>query len=183
MNNKTKLSWLHEGFAVLEEAGPEQLTIDELCRRLKLTKGSFYHHFKNRQDYIHSLMQLYEEDRTHGIIELSKEGESPRNKLDRLTELVTSLVDSTIEMKIRAWASHDETIHSYQQRVDESRINYVKELCENVYKDRVDAELLAKIYYTLFIGAQHLIPPIKSKELFHIYKTIREYIRNGNKSI
>jgi AcrR family transcriptional regulator len=160
MNSKTKLSWLNEGFTVLEQAEPDQLTIDELCRRLNLTKGSFYHHFKNRQDYIHSLLQLWEEDRTQGVIELSQREESTREKLNRLTELVTKLGDSTLEVKIRAWASHDETIRSYQQRVDESRINYAKQLCTDVYKDSVDGELLAKnllhlIYWFSTINPTH----------------------------
>jgi AcrR family transcriptional regulator len=182
MISKAKLTWLKEGYAVLAEAGPDKLTIDELCGRLKLTKGSFYHHFKNRKDYILSLLQFWEQDMTLQLIELSQSEESSRGKLDRLTELVTNLSESSLEVNIRAWASHDELVWSYQQRVDTSRMNYVKELCANVYKNSIDSDLLAKIYYTLFIGSQHLFPPLHKKELMLIYKTLSTYISSHNQN-
>jgi AcrR family transcriptional regulator len=181
VKGKTKSLWIYEGFAILEEAGPDQLTIDELCRRLKLTKGSFYYHFKNRQDYIRSLLEFWEEDSTQRIINLSQSEESDREKLDRLTELVTKEQNRSLEVKIRSWATHDEKIRLYQQRVDEQRMNYAKKLCATVYKDNVDSNMLAQIYYTILIGSQHLIPPIKGKELMHIFKTISQHITKYSK--
>ncbi|MCH5584058.1 TetR/AcrR family transcriptional regulator [Shimazuella sp. AN120528] len=179
MNSKTKLSWLKEGCAVLAEAGPDELTIDGLCRRLKLTKGSFYHHFKNRKDYIHALLQFWEENMTLKLIDLSQREGSAREQLDRLTELVINLLaESSLEVNIRAWASHDELVYSYQQRVDIERRNSVKVLCDNIYKENIDSDLVAKIYYTLFIGSQHLFPPLNKKELTLIYKNITHILGN-----
>ena len=50
--------WVREGLTVLAEMGPDGLTIDELCRRLNLTKGSFYHHYANRSMYIKALLEF-----------------------------------------------------------------------------------------------------------------------------
>ncbi|SHE89555.1 transcriptional regulator, TetR family [Seinonella peptonophila] len=176
MISKTKLLWLNEGINVLKEDGHEKLTIDELSSRLKLTKGSFYHHFKNRQDYILALLQFWEDNSTQQLIHLSQKEETAREKLDRLTELVTNLENGSLEIKIRAWAAHDKIIRSYQQRVDTIRMNYVKDLCSSVYKDRVDTDLLAQIYLMIFIGAQHLIPPINGKDLQQLFMTISQLI-------
>jgi len=37
--------WMQAGFAILAEEGIKALKIDRLCRRLGVTKGSFYWHF------------------------------------------------------------------------------------------------------------------------------------------
>jgi AcrR family transcriptional regulator len=37
--------WIRGGFAILAEEGIKALKIERLCRRLGVTKGSFYWHF------------------------------------------------------------------------------------------------------------------------------------------
>jgi AcrR family transcriptional regulator len=43
--------WVQEGFRVLAEDGVKALTLDRLCRRLGVTKGSFYWHFTDMKAY------------------------------------------------------------------------------------------------------------------------------------
>jgi len=57
----TRRRWLQEGLALLEESGAEALTIESLTSRLGVTKGSFYHHFTNYQDFQESLLVYWEE--------------------------------------------------------------------------------------------------------------------------
>ncbi|MEV0105289.1 helix-turn-helix domain-containing protein [Nocardia sp. NPDC050799] len=40
--------WLQAGYTVLAEEGFRALELDEICRRLGVTKGSFYHHFSDK---------------------------------------------------------------------------------------------------------------------------------------
>ena len=41
----TREGWIAAGIALLREGGEDELTIDRLAKRLRRTKGSFYHHF------------------------------------------------------------------------------------------------------------------------------------------
>jgi AcrR family transcriptional regulator len=46
MNSRLTVDdWVQAGFAILAEEGIKALKIDRLCRRLDVTKGSFYWHF------------------------------------------------------------------------------------------------------------------------------------------
>jgi AcrR family transcriptional regulator len=43
MNSRLTVDdWVQAGFAILAEVGIKALKIDRLCRRLDVTKGSFY---------------------------------------------------------------------------------------------------------------------------------------------
>jgi AcrR family transcriptional regulator len=49
--------WVQAGFAILAEEGIKALKIDRLCRRLGVTKGSFYWHFTAIAGYRAALVQ------------------------------------------------------------------------------------------------------------------------------
>ena len=61
--------WIQAGFAILAEEGIKALKIDRLCRRLAVTKGSFYWHFTDIAGYRAALVQawgeLRDDDRRH----------------------------------------------------------------------------------------------------------------------
>ena len=62
---------LEQGLQQLVEEGVDALTVDSICSLLGVTKGSFYHHFKNRQIFLEALLQFLEETYTSKFIEFS----------------------------------------------------------------------------------------------------------------
>src|SRR5260370_6350351 len=96
----TRRRWLQEGLALLEEAGAEALTIESLTSRLDVTKGSFYHHFTNYQDFQKSLLSFWEEEGTRHIIQLAGQAASPSEKFERV--LQASLRPSRLDVALRA---------------------------------------------------------------------------------
>ena len=51
MKKVDRNQWFVIGLNVLENDGYSKITIDNLCALLKITKGAFYHHFKNIDGY------------------------------------------------------------------------------------------------------------------------------------
>ncbi|EXZ21969.1 bacterial regulatory s, tetR family protein, partial [Bacteroides fragilis str. S13 L11] len=47
MKKVDKNQWFIVGLDVLGKEGFARITIDNLCGLLQITKGAFYHHFKN----------------------------------------------------------------------------------------------------------------------------------------
>src|ERR1700709_1520704 len=88
--------WIQAGYAILAEEGIKALKIDGLCRRLGVTKGSFYWHFTDLNTYRSALVQAWgqkrDEDRRHFS---GATGTPPR---ERLSQMMSSLVSA------RHWA-------------------------------------------------------------------------------
>lgn len=68
MKKVDKKQWFIVGLDVLEKEGFTRITIDNLCGLLQITKGAFYHHFKNIDGYIDSLMKYWLELNTFEFI-------------------------------------------------------------------------------------------------------------------
>ena len=65
MTNFSKETWIKKGLKVLAESGAASLTIKGLSFRLNVTKGSFYHHFKNRIVFINEMLEYWENQLTY----------------------------------------------------------------------------------------------------------------------
>jgi len=165
----TKEAWLKEGLRVLAKMGEAGLNIDVLAKRLGVTKGSFYHHFKNRQVFSEELLAFWEDAMTEDVTRLSREGDySERNK--RFMELSFELENFDLEVAVRAWALRDPVARSYLARVDVRRIEYLQELAELVTDNKEKAKTVAQLRYALFVGATQMVPTVKGEEL----KRLRE---------
>ena len=47
----TSTDWLNAGQSLFIKDGRKSLAISALCKKLDVTKGSFYHHFKSMDGY------------------------------------------------------------------------------------------------------------------------------------
>jgi len=133
-----------------------------------VTKGSFYHHFTNYQDFQESLLSFWEEEGTLHIIQLAEQEASPAEKLDRV--LQASLQPSRLDVALRAWAWQDERVRVHQQRIDQLRLAYLEEATYAHTADRLSARQLARVFYSIYVGSQHIIPPIQGEDLRALYQ-------------
>ncbi len=170
----TKTRWLEMGLVVLGTNGPKELTIDGLCRRLGLTKGSFYHHFRNRKDYIDTLLTYWHEQQTQRLIDSSRNEVDPVSSIRKLTIMSMELRPARLETAIRAWAESDELVAAHQARVDTNRRAYLAELVGRLRPDlgSDEATKLATIIFAVHVGAQHMSPPLEGEELKGIYESL-----------
>lgn len=58
--NETRESLLRSGVEILTEKGFSSTGIDEILRRVNVPKGSFYHYFKNKDDFGKALINSYD---------------------------------------------------------------------------------------------------------------------------
>jgi AcrR family transcriptional regulator len=174
--------WLEEGLAVLEEAGAEALTIESLTNRLGVTKGSFYHHFTNYQDFKQRLLSFWEEEGTLRIIHRAEEREaSPAEKLTWV--LQASFRPShlhRLDVAMRAWALQDDQVRVHQQRIDQQRLAYLEALAKASTEDPLYARQQARAFYCLYVGSQHIIPPIQGEDLNALYQLVQGWFGKEN---
>ncbi|MBA3012453.1 MAG: TetR/AcrR family transcriptional regulator [Proteobacteria bacterium] len=167
MKKKTdKTAWFDEGFKLLKAAGAAGLTIENLTRALGKTKGAFYHHFKNRNDYSRQLLEQWEEKQTGDIIRDSQAQKTLETINDALVTLSEKAMDPETEVAIRAWALRDPLARKFQERIDTRRVDFLKNMFSLMTQDRDQVEFFSLIRYCFYIGSHQIIPTMNE----HHYK-------------
>ncbi|MEL7534677.1 MAG: TetR/AcrR family transcriptional regulator [Bacteroidota bacterium] len=174
MARLSKDDWLAEGFKVLSEFAQNKLRILYLCERLKVTRGSFYHHFSSIDDYIEQLMLSWEQSNTRQIIKIANQGGDPKASFERLNALVVN-IDQSIETAIRSWSHYHPIVQTYLHKVDQLRLHYLEELFLKNDFSPSEAADLATLEYAVLIGVQQLYPHIKANKMDSLYETYRKY--------
>ena len=175
MKTLSKTDWLKEGLAVLGDEGSTGITINNLCNRLEISKGSFYHHFKNVEEYIKELMIFWVEGNTLELIRLTNEQET-ETKRAKLHEITVTL-DHRPELSIRAWSFTNPIVKEYVQKVDRIRFDYLIDIGLAEGLDAGRARQLALLCYSSLIGVQLLYPDALVEvflELRPLYEKITE---------
>jgi AcrR family transcriptional regulator len=170
---KNRQSWLNAGLKALASEGPDGLRIMLIAEQLGVTKGSFYWHFKNLEEYQLAVLEEWEQSHTQEIIEcVEHAGGDAQTKLRNLFAGTIS-ADFSLSRAIRSWSLTHPGVREVQQRVDQKRIDYVAKLLRGIGWSKEDAATLGRWGYCAFIGHATLNgPPVTEKQLNLILKTM-----------
>ncbi|MDJ0571184.1 MAG: TetR/AcrR family transcriptional regulator [Pleurocapsa sp. MO_192.B19] len=172
----TREDCLETGLQLLSDSGEQALTVERLCKATSRTKGSFYHHFKNHDDFIEALLEYWQSKYTEQIIaavDRLKDPIAQRKELDRLA----ANVDNQIEKVIRNWSNVDRRVRQTIKQVDDRRIKYLTNLIAKLGQlEQQIAYELAVIEYAAFLGLQYLLPDRDSKQIEHFITLVTEII-------
>lgn len=168
MKKVDKNAWFEQGLKVLESEGFQRLTIDNLCALLRITKGSFYHHFNNIDGYTESLMNYWRDKNTLDFISATETLDNVNEKYARLHELAAS-ASQKVEQMVRAWGFTNETVRKYLQQVDDMRVEYLIKLNRQAGYKKKEARYRAILEYGTLIGIQQLNPDISKEEFQDLY--------------
>lgn len=158
MKKMTKKAWFKEGFNILKTSGAADLTIENLTKKLNITKGSFYHHFKSRNDYFKELLLFWEKKQTFDIFEIKKQEKTFKGINSTLLELSKETMDPEIEVAIRSWALRDPLARTFQERIDNQRLGFLRTMFSLMTDDPKLVEMISLIRYCLYIGSHQVIP-------------------------
>src|SRR5829696_5322648 len=80
--------WVAAARAAMAEGGIDAVAVEPLARRLGVTKGSFYWHFKDRKALLKATLERWEKESTEARISASRRISDPNERLVRLGEEV-----------------------------------------------------------------------------------------------
>jgi AcrR family transcriptional regulator len=180
MARYTRTDWLEQGLNLLVQQGVSAVTIDVLCQIMKVTKGSFYHHFESQPAFLEALLQHWEEHYTTRFITESLAGETPTEQLQRLSTQVIE-AHSSSEAVIRAWALTSPMARTYLERVDARRLAYLHEVWLQIVKDEQRAATIANLMYSIVIGAQSMLPPVTTEGLTQMFNLLEQFLSQISK--
>lgn len=132
--------------------GVAAVKVEVLARQLKVSKGSFYWHFKNRKDLLAGILQRWENE-TLRLIEESQKELTPQKQLIKMFVLAEELCNlPDPETAIFIWANQDPEIQKRVRIVETRRVNYLNQLLQDYGFDKAEARHKAEIGYFAFMG-------------------------------
>jgi AcrR family transcriptional regulator len=176
----TREAWFEIGLQLLGTDGEKALTIDRLCQTAERTKGSFYHHFKDHNDFVTNLLAYWQLEYTNRIITKVEQLDNLSDRRRELDRLAAS-VDSRIERAIRQWSGVDERVQHIMKCVDEQRIQYLAKLISELGQPNpAIAYELAVIEYAAFVGLQQLFTQGESHRIERLINRVTQLISSSN---
>lgn len=122
----TRSDWIDQGLRTLATGGAGALKVGLMAENLKVSRGSFYWHFRDIADFKSELLRSWQERMTDQVIrEIAGKDES-----DRLKFLLKRAFAAKprLDRAIRTWAMEDRSVAAIVASVDAERIAYIAKL-------------------------------------------------------
>ena len=155
-------SYFEAGLEILADTGFGGLKLAEVCSRLGVTSGSFYHYFTNWGAYTQDLIEYWRQDRTVRVIEVIRSQPSPRKRIEAIIATGLTLPHSA-EAAIRAWSSMNPRVLVVQQEVDQQRFDVLYESALDIVHRPAQARTFAAWAIYVFVGYEQSTVPTDLK--------------------
>jgi AcrR family transcriptional regulator len=149
-------SWIKGGLAALAEDGPAGVRVELLAKKLRVTKGSFYWHFKDRRDLVDAMLDEWKDGRIRDI--RKQTAADPGAELDTLRHTIEVYSASRnrkglpIELAVREWARHDPRAAAVVEEVDAERLACAARLFEALGLPAGEAAARSVLLYAYVFG-------------------------------
>ncbi len=149
--------WLEAALNALAEEGGARLRIDALAKRLGVTKGSFYHHFRDRNDFVSAVADYWADAYTDAVIAHVEEvGGDGRKRMQTLIETIQAGEYDRYDIAFRSWAAQDSEVAERVRRVDEHRYEFVRRMFSEMGFEGAELETRVRAWL-VFVSAQRAV--------------------------
>ena len=154
MNNPSKPkprlsrdSWLEVALELLQDDGINAVTVDALAIQLGITRGSFYHHFKDRNDLSKEMLDYWKQKWTVELREdVASLGLDGLHSLTALGNLIHHRKAADYDTAVRAWATHDEQAREIVGEADKIRLDFIRSQFEKIGFKGLDLENRSRLF-------------------------------------
>ena len=137
---------------ILKADGFSQLDVRTLSSKLGVSTGSFYHHFKGRDDFLHAFFEDFfarQQEQAQEMLGAGVPGSGPGD----LNEKLNAMLDHRLELCLRAWALFDPGVAQRIRYLDGQRKEFLRALYSQEF---VIDERALDLHVAALIGSQFL---------------------------
>ena len=157
-----KAQWLSAGLEALRKGGVGSVRVERLAGDVGVTKGSFYHHFRDRGALLDAVIEYWSREMTDAEferIQTLRGGLAAR--LVALAEDVLEKGMGRYDPAIRAWARGDRKVAAAVAQVDRRRIKALAGFFEECGFTSAEARTRARTFYTFLLGEPQVRAPAR----------------------
>lgn len=155
----TRDDWLDAAAGEVAAGGFSNLRVLTLAKRLGVTRGSFYWHFRDHEDLVVSFLDRWRDRRFVELDYMRPRGEQPEDELHQILQLL--LTDAArnirrlqVELAVRDYARRNEHAARIVDEVDRARVEQNKLLFRHLGVPEDQVEDLATLMYMATVGSQ-----------------------------
>lgn len=157
--------WIAAATEVLVDRGIDSVRVDVLAQQLQVTRGSFYWHFRDREDLLRRVLQAWREQATVQLtLRLERAHADPHEQLRDIISLPmrgrSAQRAARIELAIRAWARRDAMARQAVDEADGARIGYIAQVFSALGFGVAEARWRAFAAYAYVVAESQIGAPI-----------------------
>jgi AcrR family transcriptional regulator len=148
-------AWIEAALATLAHDGVSGVRVERLAAALGVTKGSFYWHFKDREDLLQRTLDAWAKARIAAIGLQAAHRGAPAQILEMMLDIYTRKPNPKglgVELAIRGFARSHRGAASCIARVDDARLAEVGGLFARLGLPQAEAKARALLFYAFLFG-------------------------------
>lgn len=151
----TAETWIDTARQTLIEEGLGGVKIDRLANRLGVTRGGFYHNFKDRDELLDQLIAHWEAECR--FLPADQPGSRLADAIEWFDRAIARLIeadgyDHRFDLAVREWARSDQRAAWAVERADRERLQTLTKFFETLGYDEQKAPVRARVFYYHQIG-------------------------------
>ena len=155
-DKQSKKSWLDAALQALASGGIDQVRVESLAKKIGVTKGSFYWHFKDREQFLDELLNFWAEQSTQVVI---ANPNYPTDSKARVRAVAADIVRhdlGKLDPHIRSWTQYDKRRARVVAKIDKVRFEFLRDLFLAAGFSIIGSDLRAQSLYRYVLGEQFI---------------------------
>jgi AcrR family transcriptional regulator len=148
----TREDWIDGAWEMLGESGVDGVRIEPLARRLGVTKGSFYWHFKERQELIDELLDRWFTAWDNQLSPNFDTGADPAERIWALFESVIGRGTRGQTVSLRMLSHTDVDVAQRIEERDSQRLLFLTNRLKEIGFSGEEARVRGQVYQVLMTG-------------------------------
>lgn len=151
-NRFDRIDWIRAALDVLASEGSAAVHIENLARKLHISKGSFYWHFRDRTDLLDAVLDSWESDQQNWIVDENEVHRNPADRWAHLVELLSRPAHRHLDIAVFSWARDDEKISRRVSEIEKKRIAHLRQVFREIGFTVYQAEEWSSAAMLVYLG-------------------------------
>lgn len=172
--------WVAAGLESLRKGGVGAVRVERLAAGLGITKGSFYWHFRDREDLLEAVLAYWSREMTDA--EFDRIAALEGGLSVRLLALAQDVLEKGMgryDPAIRAWARVDRRVAAAVAQVDRRRVATLTRFFQEGGLPAAEARTRARLFYTFLLGEPQVRSP--ARDAGELERMIRIFLYSESK--
>lgn len=156
IDRQSKKSWLDAALQALASGGVDKVRVESLAKNLGVTKGSFYWHFKDREQFLDELLNFWAEQSTQTVITNPNYPTDSKERVRAVAEDIVRRDLGKMDPHIRSWTQYDKRRGKVVAKIDKMRFEFLRDLFLAAGFSITGASLRAQSLYRYVLGEQFI---------------------------